>query len=78
MNDGQADDLQLEFVMLNPYIRQNLTYVEEHDNGDYSTVDGGGEMMMTRSFMYRMCTECTSSDSSIRDRECRSSTRTRR
>lgn len=28
--------------MLNPYIRQNLTYVEEHDNGDYSTVDGGG------------------------------------
>lgn len=65
--------------MLNPYIRQNLTYVEEHDNGDYSTVDGGREeMMMIRSFMYRMCTECTSSDSSIRDRECRSSTRIRR
>ena len=37
-SDTQTDDLQLEFVMLNPYIRQNLTYVEEHDNGDYSTV----------------------------------------
>ena len=37
-SDVQTDDLQLEFVMLNPYIRQNLTYVEEHDNGDYSTV----------------------------------------
>ena len=64
--------------MLNPYVGQNLAYVEEHDNGDYSTVDGGGEMLMIRSFTYPMCTECTSSDSSIRDRECRSSTRIRR
>ena len=29
--------------MLDPYIRKNLTYVEEHDNGDYSTVDRGRE-----------------------------------
>lgn len=38
MLDMQADDVQLEFVMLDPYIRKTLTYEKEKNNGDYSTV----------------------------------------
>lgn len=34
----QAGDVQLEFVMLDPYIRKTLSYNKEKNNGEYSTV----------------------------------------
>lgn len=36
--DDQADDLQIEFVMLDPYVRKNLTYVGDQEDADYFTV----------------------------------------
>ncbi|KAM7457302.1 hypothetical protein BLSTO_01945 [Blastocystis sp. subtype 1] len=33
-----ADDVQIEFVMLDPYVRKTLSYNATSNNGDYSTI----------------------------------------
>lgn len=58
--------MQLEFVMLDPYIRKTLTYKE---NGQYSTVVLG-YVFYCRLFVLRMCTVFTSSVCSINVRAC--------